>query len=191
VAGRCGGRKHRDASGSAQRGGVRGGRQHATELAARGDVELNEDVAQLVLDRARGQEPSPKPSGWAAPHPGGASSWLLRYRRRLQRPHRGGQPHYRENPAARPRFPQLPAPPLAPVRRNPLEGPHNATGQNLPSTFGGAEPVYSAAQRQRVKGCNTTGRGVVAIHPGSAVASERFVELRQVRDAAAVAGACT
>src|SRR6476661_5475991 len=41
---------------SAQRHGVRVGRQDAAEVAARGDVELGEDLAQVVLDGAPRQE---------------------------------------------------------------------------------------------------------------------------------------
>src|SRR5580658_882031 len=42
--------------GSARGRGVRVGRQDAAEIAAGGDVELGEDLAQVVLDGARGQE---------------------------------------------------------------------------------------------------------------------------------------
>src|ERR1700739_4957250 len=42
--------------GSAQRHGVRVARQDAAKVAARGDVELGEDLAQVVLDGARRQE---------------------------------------------------------------------------------------------------------------------------------------
>src|SRR6185312_10606157 len=41
---------------SAQRHGVWVGRQDAAEVAARGDAELGEDLAQVVLDSARRQE---------------------------------------------------------------------------------------------------------------------------------------
>src|SRR5580700_3798568 len=42
--------------GSAQRRGVGVGRQDAAEVAARGDVELGEDLAQVILDGTPGQE---------------------------------------------------------------------------------------------------------------------------------------
>src|SRR6266567_6105912 len=41
---------------SAQRRGVRVGNQNAAEVAARGDVELGEDLTQVILDGAPGQE---------------------------------------------------------------------------------------------------------------------------------------
>jgi MFS family permease len=44
------------AIGAGTMAGVLVGGQDAAELAARGDVELGEDLAQVVLDRARGQE---------------------------------------------------------------------------------------------------------------------------------------